>query len=99
MSESGSSGRPLGRVEAGAMFGNRKGLQMEPARTVRGLEREVAHLRREVERYRTATEAGLEGLDASVGWLGRNGRTGLARDLRRNVVAIRRTVGPDTPHG
>jgi hypothetical protein len=63
----------------------------------RGGEREVARLRREAERYRLGAEAGSESLDAVIRWLERHGRTHLARGLRRNLVAIRRTSGLDTP--
>ena len=58
----------------------------------RDLEREVARLREELERYRLATDAGLETLDEVIGWLDRNRHVGLARDLRRNRKRILRDL-------
>jgi hypothetical protein len=86
----------LGRVEAGATTETEKDVRMGASATLRRLDRDISRLRHEVERYRLATEAGLESLDAAIGWLDRSGRTGLARDLRRNRASIRRNLQRDT---
>jgi hypothetical protein len=65
---------------------------MGASATLRRLERDIARLRDEVERYRAGAEDGLDSLDVAIGWLDRAGRTGIARDLRRNRATIRRNL-------
>ena len=52
------------------------------------LEQELHRLRDELERYRDATHAALESLDGAIRHLERDGRTSLARGIRRNRTAI-----------
>lgn len=59
------------------------------------LQRDWERLRRDLDRYRTATDAGLDALDDAIGWLDRNRRAGLARDLRRNREAILQALRED----
>jgi hypothetical protein len=61
--------------------------------------RDLARLREELERYRAATEAGLDSLDAAIGHLERDHRTRLARELRRNRAAILRRLRADRRRG
>jgi hypothetical protein len=66
--------------------------------TSRDLERDLERLQGELERYQAATEAALDSLDQVIGWLERNHRTGLARDLRRNRATMLRQLGRDATH-
>lgn len=53
---------------------------------------DVVRLKQDLDRYRAATEAGLDSLDEAIGWLDRDRRAGLARDLRRNRKRILREL-------
>lgn len=59
------------------------------------LQEDLVRLRADLERYRAATQAALETLDAAIGHLERERRLALARRLRSNVASILSHLGSD----
>jgi hypothetical protein len=60
-----------------------------------GREEALVRLRADVRRYRAASEAALDQIDWVIGYLERDRRNALARDLRRNRAAIVRALRQD----
>jgi hypothetical protein len=54
------------------------------------LEREVDHLMKEVDRYRTAAEDTMQQLDWCIGFFAGNHKPEIARELNSNLIEIRR---------
>lgn len=60
------------------------------SREVASLEREVARLMKEVDRYRTACEDSMQQLDWCIGYFTGTNKRSLAKSLAANRSAIRR---------
>lgn len=59
---------------------------------VRQLEKEMADLQEEVDRYRTATEDALQQLDWCIGYFVGSNKKGLAKSLGSNRSYIRKHI-------
>jgi hypothetical protein len=64
----------------------------ERGRGTAALEKQVADLMREVDRYRTACEDSLQQLDWCIGYFTGCNKTGVARALSANRATIRRRL-------